>query len=383
MARVCCHAPVAERPAPPLGHQPRRRHRRRDRSGWCVTALLTSFPRGAPPRLGRARHHGLFVFSDTLDGTMARRPAARATWGAFLDSTLDRIGDAAIFGGLVLLSPATGTTRCTGGLALACLVLGSDRLLRQGARRGPGHRRRTSASPSAPTGWSSCSCAGLVGSGSPSCVLAVVLVAARRGEPRNGRPADRARCAARRSPRAAPARAAREAGHRRRDGSVPRSGGRTPGCPSAAAYGPLRRADVAWLSCAAAGVQRLRAQPRPRVRPNGVQRALRRRLVASAGCARTCATTARRSGCRTLTPDAGRGRGSARSATTRSRELVAAADGARASLGHLGNWDLAGAYAAVHIAPVDVRGGAAQAGGAVCLEFLAFREAPRDGRSSR
>ena len=41
-----------------------------------------------------------FVFSDTVDGIMARLQGRSGTWGAFLDSTLDRFGDAAIFGGL-------------------------------------------------------------------------------------------------------------------------------------------------------------------------------------------------------------------------------------------------------------------------------------------
>ena len=43
-----------------------------------------------------------FVFSDTVDGIMARRLGRSSNWGAYLDSTLDRVGDAAIFGGLVL-----------------------------------------------------------------------------------------------------------------------------------------------------------------------------------------------------------------------------------------------------------------------------------------
>jgi CDP-diacylglycerol---glycerol-3-phosphate 3-phosphatidyltransferase len=42
-----------------------------------------------------------FVFSDTLDGTMARLSGRSSRWGAFLDSTLDRIGDAAIFTSLL------------------------------------------------------------------------------------------------------------------------------------------------------------------------------------------------------------------------------------------------------------------------------------------
>ena len=43
-----------------------------------------------------------FVFGDIMDGYMARKSGQSSAWGAFLDSTLDRFGDAAIFGGLVL-----------------------------------------------------------------------------------------------------------------------------------------------------------------------------------------------------------------------------------------------------------------------------------------
>jgi CDP-diacylglycerol---glycerol-3-phosphate 3-phosphatidyltransferase len=43
-----------------------------------------------------------FVFADTLDGTMARLSGRSSTWGAFLDSTMDRVGDAAVFAALLL-----------------------------------------------------------------------------------------------------------------------------------------------------------------------------------------------------------------------------------------------------------------------------------------
>ncbi|MFZ0325601.1 MAG: CDP-alcohol phosphatidyltransferase family protein [Actinomycetes bacterium] len=45
---------------------------------------------------------GLFTFFDALDGTMARLSGRASDWGAFLDSTLDRITDAAIFIGIAL-----------------------------------------------------------------------------------------------------------------------------------------------------------------------------------------------------------------------------------------------------------------------------------------
>src|SRR3954451_22113520 len=43
-----------------------------------------------------------FVFSDMLDGAVARARGSSGPWGAFLDSTLDRVGDGAIFGALAL-----------------------------------------------------------------------------------------------------------------------------------------------------------------------------------------------------------------------------------------------------------------------------------------
>ena len=42
----------------------------------------------------------IFVLSDMLDGTMARLSDTGSKWGALLDSTLDRITDAAVLGSL-------------------------------------------------------------------------------------------------------------------------------------------------------------------------------------------------------------------------------------------------------------------------------------------
>jgi CDP-diacylglycerol--glycerol-3-phosphate 3-phosphatidyltransferase len=41
-----------------------------------------------------------FVFSDMIDGAVARERGASGPWGAFFDSTMDRLGDAAIFASL-------------------------------------------------------------------------------------------------------------------------------------------------------------------------------------------------------------------------------------------------------------------------------------------
>lgn len=62
-----------------------------------------------------------FVFSDTLDGTMARLSGRTSPWGAFLDSTLDRFGDAAVFGGLLLYFAQKPDGGLATWFALACL----------------------------------------------------------------------------------------------------------------------------------------------------------------------------------------------------------------------------------------------------------------------
>jgi CDP-diacylglycerol--glycerol-3-phosphate 3-phosphatidyltransferase len=66
-----------------------------------------------------------FVFADMVDGHMARLSGRTSSWGAFLDSTLDRFGDAAIFGGLLLYYVGPGDSEPLAALALYCLVMGS------------------------------------------------------------------------------------------------------------------------------------------------------------------------------------------------------------------------------------------------------------------
>ena len=66
-----------------------------------------------------------FVFSDMIDGYMARTSGQISPFGAFLDSTLDRIGDAAIFGGLAMYYVGPGDNEWWAGLAIYCLSMGS------------------------------------------------------------------------------------------------------------------------------------------------------------------------------------------------------------------------------------------------------------------
>ncbi len=64
------------------------------------------------------------VLIDSVDGLMARTLGRSTRWGAFLDSTLDRVADAAIFSG-ILLWGVRAEQPWVLGTALACLVLGS------------------------------------------------------------------------------------------------------------------------------------------------------------------------------------------------------------------------------------------------------------------
>ena len=66
-----------------------------------------------------------FVFSDMVDGAMARKSGKSSPFGAFLDSTLDRIGDAAIFGGLAMYYVGPGDNEWLAALAIYCLTMGS------------------------------------------------------------------------------------------------------------------------------------------------------------------------------------------------------------------------------------------------------------------
>lgn len=65
------------------------------------------------------------VLTDLLDGAMARKLGRSSRFGAWLDSTCDRVADAAIFSGLVLWFTGDGRSDLLAGVALFCLVAGS------------------------------------------------------------------------------------------------------------------------------------------------------------------------------------------------------------------------------------------------------------------
>lgn len=65
-----------------------------------------------------------FVFSDLMDGAVARVRGTSGPWGAFLDSTLDRVGDGAVFGALALWYAGDGNNMTLCAVALYDLVAG-------------------------------------------------------------------------------------------------------------------------------------------------------------------------------------------------------------------------------------------------------------------
>ena len=138
-----------------------------------VVTALWAFPTGH--LFAGALVIGLFALTDALDGTMARRSGRSGPWGAFLDSTLDRFADGAIFAGLVLWYTGGGDDRLTAVLALACLVLGSIVPYARARAEGLGMTASVGIAERADRLVVALVTTGFVGLGLPVVVLTVVL----------------------------------------------------------------------------------------------------------------------------------------------------------------------------------------------------------------
>lgn len=66
---------------------------------------------------------GIFAFFDVVDGTVARRTGQATDFGAFYDSTLDRIADGFLFGGLAFFYASSEIHRSMTMLAIAMIGL--------------------------------------------------------------------------------------------------------------------------------------------------------------------------------------------------------------------------------------------------------------------
>lgn len=117
----------------------------------------------------------VFTLTDSIDGVMARRSGRSGPWGAFLDSTLDRFGDAAIFAGLVLWYTGAGDSRADAVLALVCLVLGSVVPYARARAEGLGMTASVGIAERADRLLAVLAATILVGAGLPGVVMTVVL----------------------------------------------------------------------------------------------------------------------------------------------------------------------------------------------------------------
>lgn len=118
----------------------------------------------------------VFVFSDILDGLMARMLDSSSKWGAFLDSTLDRVGDGAVFAGIVIWFYTGGNNHFIAAMALTCLVLGSVVSYAKARAEGLGMTANVGIAERSDRLVVVLVATGLVGLGIPEVVLAVVLV---------------------------------------------------------------------------------------------------------------------------------------------------------------------------------------------------------------
>ncbi|MEU0841772.1 phosphatidylinositol phosphate synthase [Streptomyces sp. NPDC005962] len=91
-------------------------------TGGVIAGALVFYPRGE--FFWGTVVITLFVFSDLVDGNMARQLGRSSRWGAFLDSTLDRVADGAIFGGLALWYAGGGDDNVLCAVTIFCLTSG-------------------------------------------------------------------------------------------------------------------------------------------------------------------------------------------------------------------------------------------------------------------
>src|SRR3984893_12856577 len=84
---------------------------------------LTLYPTGH--LFARTMVCWFFVIADMLDGALARVKGTTGSFGAFLDSTLDRVADASVFAGLAAWFVLGGHSKLMAGVTLFCLVTGA------------------------------------------------------------------------------------------------------------------------------------------------------------------------------------------------------------------------------------------------------------------
>jgi CDP-diacylglycerol--glycerol-3-phosphate 3-phosphatidyltransferase len=116
----------------------------------------------------------VLVLADSIDGTMARLSGRSSPWGAFLDSVLDRVADAAIFSGLALWLAAQGELWGV-GFTLAALALGQIVSYTRARAEGLGAQAAVGLAERAERLIIVLVAAGAVGLGAPVQVLVVAM----------------------------------------------------------------------------------------------------------------------------------------------------------------------------------------------------------------
>ncbi|MCC9196388.1 CDP-alcohol phosphatidyltransferase family protein [Arthrobacter sp. zg-Y820] len=118
-----------------------------------------------------------FIFSDVIDGIMARQQERTGKWGGFLDSTLDRFADGALFAGVSIWFFTGGDNDAIGVAAIICLVLGMLVSYIRAKAESLGFNANVGIAERAERLVSLLVATGLVGLGVPEVLLLVVLVA--------------------------------------------------------------------------------------------------------------------------------------------------------------------------------------------------------------
>jgi CDP-diacylglycerol---glycerol-3-phosphate 3-phosphatidyltransferase len=117
-----------------------------------------------------------FIFSDVIDGIMARMQDRGGPWGNFLDSTLDRVADGALFAGLAIWFFTGGGETAIAVAAVVCLVLGMVVSYVRAKAESLGFQANVGIAERAERLVSVLVVTGFTGLGLPSIVLFVTLV---------------------------------------------------------------------------------------------------------------------------------------------------------------------------------------------------------------
>nr|WP_231713218.1 CDP-alcohol phosphatidyltransferase family protein [Arthrobacter sp. zg-Y769] len=118
----------------------------------------------------------VFIFSDVVDGIMARQQRRTGSWGGFLDSTLDRFADGALFAGVAIWFFTGGGNDAIGIAAVLCLVVGMLVSYIRAKAESLGFNANVGIAERAERLVSLLVATGLVGLGVPEVLLLVVLI---------------------------------------------------------------------------------------------------------------------------------------------------------------------------------------------------------------